>query len=90
MSDFKSIRLSLRLAILLQLNSARPVSLSESALADGLKIAGLFRGQKNLLSELDYLEMKKFIESSFNELSKSFKRYKLTLAGIEYLENEGY
>jgi|GEM_PF-3946103 len=90
MSDFKNIRLSTRLAILLQLNSARPVSLTESALEEGLKIAELFRGQKNLLAELDFLELKNFIESFSNELSQSSKRYKLTLTGVEYLEKEGY
>ena len=90
MSDFKNIRLSTRLAILLQLNSARPASMTESALVEGLKIAELFHGQKNLLAELDFLELKNFIESFSNELSQSFKRYKLTLTGIEYLEKEGY
>ncbi len=72
-----------RHTILAQLEASFPMSLALKTLVMGLNIAGF--NCENIEKQLEYLEQKKFIEIISCEICPSFKRYKITAYGIDFL-----
>ncbi|HQU08362.1 MAG: hypothetical protein B7X06_00070 [Verrucomicrobia bacterium 21-51-4] len=77
-----------RRTILLQLESASPISLSIDTLHNGLTLGGIVLDRATVLKELDYLQGSELITSEPSELSAGLSRYKLNHAGRSYLERE--
>ena len=79
----------LRHAILLQLEAASPASLPADTILQGVKLAGHRIGSEILSKELQYLGGKELLREALKTITKSARRYLLTAAGIDYLEEQG-
>ena len=77
-----------RRTLLLQLDAAYPHSLPPKTLKLGLFLAGLRIRRRFLEKELAYLQDKNFVELVSDELSPQYRRYKLSVKGIDFLNDE--
>lgn len=78
---------SIRHHILVQLETAYPLTLPLETLYQGLRLAGLKCNHEEILKQLEYLIDKGFILKITNELCPHNKRYKLSTKGVDYLED---
>ncbi len=76
-----------RKTILTQLEAAYPVSLPIKTIIMGLEISG-FKDCNDIDKHIAYLQQKNFLEIVSSEICPSYKRYKITASGIDFL-NEG-
>ncbi len=79
---------NLRHLILKQLERADPNSVILMVLSSGLKIAGLSLSDQTVQQQLAYLIDKKLVAESREPLAQGVKRYRITAAGVDYLERE--
>ena len=77
-----------RRTLLLQLDAAYPHSLPMKTLKLGLCLSGLRIRRQFLEKELAYLHAKDFVELVPNELCPQHRRYKLSVKGIDFLNDE--
>ena len=77
-----------RRTLLLQLESAYPVSLPIETLKQGVFLHGLPANRRLLEKELAYLQDKGFVLRLSNDICPQAYRYKLSAQGIDFLENE--
>ena len=77
-----------RRTLLLQLDAAYPHSLPIKTLKLGLFLSGLRIRRQFLEKELAYLQDKNFVELVSDELSPQYRRYKLSVKGIDFLNDE--
>lgn len=75
--------------ILLALQSAAPVTLPTGTLQSGLRIVGFDLSEKEVEYELEYLQGKELVRMKRAALSRNIRRWGLTSAGIDYLEEKG-
>ena len=84
----QNVKLSIRRALLLQLEAAYPLTLPTEILWRGLHLADLPVSHENLRRELAYLAEKGFIQRRTHELCPQQARYKLASKGIDFLESD--
>ena len=77
-----------RRTLLLQLDAAYPHSLPMKTLKLGLFLSGLHVRRRFLEKELAYLHAKNFVELVSDELCPQHRRYKLSVKGIDFLNDE--
>jgi hypothetical protein len=78
-----------RNAILLQLESAAPASLTVPAIRQGVRLLGHRNDTASVLRELEYLTDKGLATPMDHPISKRTRRFRITAAGRDYLESEG-
>jgi hypothetical protein len=83
-------KLLLRQALLRQLAAAAPASLPPATLRHGAGLAGFRLSEDELRNELDYLAEKNLLQMTPAALSPGLPRARLTAAGRDYLEAEGF
>lgn len=88
-TDITIQRELLRNAILLQLESASPVTLARTTLRQGIHALGHEVEETALRKELHYLEDKELLSRTRSQVSRGLERYRLTAAGRDYLEEIG-
>ena len=75
--------------ILMSLCDAVGIGLPQDGILIGLKSQGYVTDQKELATQMEYLEDKGLIASKKSEVSVGVKRYRITAAGREYAEEKG-
>ncbi len=83
-------KLFFRRAVLAQLEAASPASLPLETLAAGLAVAGFVFSEKELLSDIEYLAGKGYLELCRSKISSGHVRLRLSPAGRDYLESGDY
>lgn len=77
----------LRIAILRQLDAARPANLPLETLLTGVHLAGIKRvDTEHLERELDALVRKSLVAEERSSLHKGARRWEITGEGLDYLE----